>query len=332
MKLLIITQKVDKNDSVLGFFHRWILEFSKKVELVNVICLEKGEYDLPNNVHVHSLGKEKAKNKLLYVFNFYKYIWSLRKEYDVVFVHMNQIYVILGYLVWKIFGKKISLWYAHGQISTSLRFATFLSDILISSSKKGFRLETHKLKIVGQGIDVDLFKNISSEKENIILTTGRISNTKNIDTMVDVLNELGDYKLVVIGEPITIQDSVYMDTLKKKISSLNLTERIIFKGSVAQEDLPGQYKNAKVFLNLSDTGSLDKAVLEAMSLGLIVFSSNIAFKDILNEQFLESKNPTYIAEKIKGVHNESIGLSNREFVIKNHSLDKLIKNILSELK
>ena len=50
MKLLICTQKVDKNDSVLGFFHRWIEEFAKHCEKVTVICLQKGDDDLPAKI------------------------------------------------------------------------------------------------------------------------------------------------------------------------------------------------------------------------------------------------------------------------------------------
>ena len=33
--ILIITQKVDINDPVLGFFHQWIVEFSKRVDYPN---------------------------------------------------------------------------------------------------------------------------------------------------------------------------------------------------------------------------------------------------------------------------------------------------------
>ena len=58
MKLLICTQAVDREDSVLGFFHSWIREFAKHYESVTVICLYKGEYDLPENVKILSLGKE----------------------------------------------------------------------------------------------------------------------------------------------------------------------------------------------------------------------------------------------------------------------------------
>ena len=71
MKLLIITQKVDINDPVLGFFHRWLEEFAKHYEFVTVICLEKGEHRLPENVKVLSLGKEKLKienSKFLFLY------------------------------------------------------------------------------------------------------------------------------------------------------------------------------------------------------------------------------------------------------------------------
>ena len=55
MKLLILTQVVDKEDHFLGFFHKWIEEFSKNYENITVICLKKGKYDLPNNIKVLSL-------------------------------------------------------------------------------------------------------------------------------------------------------------------------------------------------------------------------------------------------------------------------------------
>ena len=96
MKLLIITQVIDKNHPVLGFFHRWVEEFAVHCEHVHVICLQKGVFDLPVNVTVHSLGKEDGVSRATYLLRFYKNIWQLRHEYDSVFVHMNQLYVLLG--------------------------------------------------------------------------------------------------------------------------------------------------------------------------------------------------------------------------------------------
>ena len=58
MKLLVIAQKVDINDDLLGAFHNWIAGFAMRYEKVTVICLSEGEYDLPSNVKVLNLGKQ----------------------------------------------------------------------------------------------------------------------------------------------------------------------------------------------------------------------------------------------------------------------------------
>ena len=106
MRLLVITQKVDREDPILGFFHRWVEELAKRYTEVSVICLEKGKYNLPPNVRVFSLGKEERKNKFLYVLKFFRLCFFKSLDYNSVFVHMNQEYVLLGGLFWKLLGKK----------------------------------------------------------------------------------------------------------------------------------------------------------------------------------------------------------------------------------
>src|SRR4051812_38865336 len=96
MKLLITTQKVDKNDPEFLFFYRWIEEFATKFSLVTVICLEERKHDLPANVKVFSLGKEQGESKLKYIKRFFSLIWAERANYDSVFVHMNPEYAVLG--------------------------------------------------------------------------------------------------------------------------------------------------------------------------------------------------------------------------------------------
>ena len=41
-KLLFITQKVDKDDDVLGVYHRWLEKLAEKLDMIYVICLYKG--------------------------------------------------------------------------------------------------------------------------------------------------------------------------------------------------------------------------------------------------------------------------------------------------
>ena len=103
MKLLIVTQTIDINDPVLGFFCRWVEEFAKHCEKVTVICLHEGIHSLPNNVRVTALGKTRVER----VFDFLHLCISRRSEYDIVFVHMNPEYIVIAGTLWRLMSKKL---------------------------------------------------------------------------------------------------------------------------------------------------------------------------------------------------------------------------------
>ncbi len=355
MKLLILTQKVDMNDDVLGFMHGWIHEFSKNCEKVIVICLQRGEYDLPNNVKVLSLGKEHNNfqflifnfqiKKIKYFFNFYKFIWQERKNYDAVFVHMNHEYVILGGWLWKILKKKIGLWYAHGYVPRNLKRAEKLADIIFTSTQSGFRLASKKVKVIGQGIDTEKFQ-MSNDKvqiKNKIISVGRVSPVKNYETLIEavkILNGKGvQVDIEIIGGAGTPGQEKYFNDLKEKVANIGLNNQIKFIGQVPNRDILPHLQNAKIFANMSQTGSLDKAMVEAMAVGLPVVTCNEAmievlgkFKDIL----MYAKNDALaLAQKIEFILNlpdekyEKLGLALRKIVEENHSLEKFVKKIIS---
>ncbi|HLD63513.1 MAG TPA: hypothetical protein VI913_01320, partial [Candidatus Peribacteraceae bacterium] len=127
MRLLIVTQAIDLNDPVLGFFHRWVEEFAKHCDHVHVIAQREGVHLLAGKVTVHSLGKEKRVSKLGQIFRFWKLIWTLRDKYDVVFVHMIPWWMVLGAPMWMFLRKRRYLWYEHRQVTLKLRKAIWLS-------------------------------------------------------------------------------------------------------------------------------------------------------------------------------------------------------------
>lgn len=348
MKLLILTQKVDKNDSVLGFFCRWIEEFAKHCEKVTVICLERGTFDLPENVKVLSLGKENKQKmlncfivKLLYVFRFYKYVWQERKNYDAIFVHMNPVYIVLGGLFWKLTGKGTGLWYVHKSVDFKLRLAEKLSDKIFTASKESFRLSSEKVEIVGHGIEIEEFikskthqvHKVKSKEESFkIITVGRIAPVKNLDVLIEAAEILKNnnfkFEMELAGQPETEIDESYFKNLKTLIEKKNLTDEIKFVGVVPHKDVAVFYTGGDLFVNLSDTGSMDKAVLEAMASGLLVLTSNEAFKSELDERYLTDTNPENIANKIIALSKNEKDFGLVEYVVKNHDLKNLIKKII----
>ncbi|MDP2909976.1 MAG: glycosyltransferase family 4 protein [bacterium] len=358
MKLLILTQKIDKNDDVLGFMHEWLQEFAKHFEKVIVIALRVGYYDLPENIKVLSLGKpaqgwsasggEKITGKLRALFNFYKYIWRERKNYDAVFVHMNPEYIVLGGLFWRLWNKKVSLWYAHGTINPFLKIAEKISHIIFTSTKEGCRISSSKIKIIGQGIDAEFFKPVEREKrsEFKIISVGRISPAKDYETLIKAIQFIIDEtderpQIDIAGDIAVPEDKAYLEKLKSIVSGQKMDKIIEFRGSIPHAEIVGFLQSADLFVNMSHTGSLDKAVLEAMSCGLLILTCNEAFENALGEYrdiLMYPKNNFYeLAKKIEAVMkmniNERRRISHdlRMIVVNNHSLRHFVEQILNYL-
>ncbi|MCC6290736.1 glycosyltransferase [Candidatus Nomurabacteria bacterium] len=318
MKLLIVTQVVDESDSILGFFHRWIEEFSKHYEKVTVICLKKGEYHLPVNVEVLTLGKEDGASRSKYLWRFYKYIWSERNNYDTVFVHMNQEYVLLGGLFWRFWGKRVHLWYTHKMVSVKLRLATLLSDKVFTASEESFRFDTPKLRIAGHGIDTDFFSPDSSVvRSDHVLSVGRLMKSKRHDLIIRAVAFAGK-ELRIIGDG---PERKNLEALAHMIGA-----RVYFLGGLNQSQVRDQYQKAAFFVHTSETGSLDKVTLEALACGLSVVTTSDAYRNFPVRKVQAT--PEAIAA---GLETTQDGSENAKFVREHHNLRRLIVYLSREM-
>lgn len=338
-KLLIVTQKVDRYDFALGFFHRWIEEFAKHCEKVTVICLEKGGYDLPHNVTVLSLGKEEGKSVFKYVFRFYKYIWQERKNYDLVFVHMNPEYVVLGALPWRLWGKRVTLWYVHRGRNLKLKIAEMFSNRIFTSSVESFRFKSRKVMYVGHGIDSKFFQEVSRYSRKGLVYVGRITRIKNIDTIIHALRELKEKgveeSLKIVGISVTEQDKKYRKELDVLAKELGVANQITWMGSRSHFEIPCLYQQAKASINASPTGGMDKAVLESWASQCPAFVSNEAFQKIEPTFIFPFKNYHILAQKIFEFLNnseEKAKFMTREIsdkIGREYSLSSLISTIIT---
>jgi len=293
MKLLICTQVVDVKDSDLGFFVRWIEEFAKHCDRVTVICLRSGEHSLPPNVKVTVLNE----NKIRRVLRLLSVSVSHRKDYDAVFVHMNPEYIDVAGLLWRLLGKRIALWYTHKSVNLKLRIAVLFAHIVFTASPESFRLATKKLRVMGHGIDTDFFSPDSSiARGEWMLSVGRLMQSKRHDLAIRAAAQ-ENRELRIAGDG---PERERLEVLARELSA-----RVRFLGALTQVQVRNEYRKAGHLIHTSETGSLDKVVLEALACGLPVRTNDNSLK------VLENANPSYIRE--------------------HHSLQKLIPALLCEM-
>lgn len=340
MNLLIFTQKVDKGDDNLGFFHEWVKKFAEKTETVFVIANFVGEHSLPANVHIYSMGKERQGGRLSRYTAFYKHVFTLVPKSDAVFVHMIPAWVLLLWPIAAIFRKKIYLWYTHKSVTLSLRVAEKLVEKIFTASKESCRLNSKKIVITGHGIDINRFapKNISNNGNRLkLLSVGRITPIKNYKFLLDAVfrfkKERGDnFILDIVGGPTAGEDFFYKKQLEKSIEEKKIKNNVKFLGPKTYAEMPDIYNSHGILLHASETGSMDKAVLEAMACGLQIITTSEAFHSLLAARYVVfGKNINLFAEKIIQLKNTGKDLSLREIIIQNHNLDNLVKKIVKSL-
>jgi glycosyltransferase involved in cell wall biosynthesis len=241
--------------------------------------LKEGRHALPANVTIRSLGKESGHSRLKYLARFYRHLWSLRREYDAVFVHMNPEYVVLGGPLWRLMRKAVGLWYIHPRSSWHLRVALLLANVVFSATSDSFPLTTTKLVAAGHGIDTDFFTRGERETSSAlrIMHAGRVAPVKRIETVLEALRLLADrgvaFSFDQYGEELS-RDARYADRLRADAQTIS---GVTFHGAVSGAQMRDAYRSHDVHVNATDAGSFDKAVLESMACETLTLVSSDAF-------------------------------------------------------
>ncbi|MCX7714556.1 MAG: glycosyltransferase family 4 protein [Clostridia bacterium] len=341
MKLLIITQKVDPLDNVLGFFCGWIKAFAQKCSFIRVVCLEKrNNCQLPSNVQVLSLGKESKLSRWHYLLRFYQYIFTYLDQYDSVFIHMNPIYTLLGWWIWMLAKKKYCLWINHPYGSLLARCAIAFTPTVFCTSPFAFAARYSKTNLMPAGIDTSFFVRRHNTKrlDRSFCYLGRISPIKKIDVLIraaSILDKDGEnFVLNVIGSPMTESDIAYYNKLYIQAEELRRKGKLCFMPKITPTETLTIYNSYDVFVNMTPTGSLDKTILEAMACESIVLVANKSFCSILPEMCFFNENDSIdLAKKMKILLHvdadikKKYGFDFRRFVIKEHSLDVLMEKL-----
>ncbi len=305
MKLLICTQAVDRSDPILGFFHRWIEEFSKYFESVVVICLWEGEHSLPHNVRVFSLGKEHKKaGKVLYALRFLRHVWRLRRQYDVILVHMNQEYILLAGWLWRLLGKKVFMWRNHysGNFLTA-RAVRQCKKVFFTSQFSYTARFPHAVRMP-VGIDTEKFDRMPDipRDPQAILFLARIAPSKKPHLFLQALAILArrdvQFSASIYGSALP-SDEAYRRELQHMSSEWGLEERVRFYPGIPNHETPAVFNRHGIFVNCSPSGMYDKTIFEAAACECLVMASSKDFAEIVDPQFIfKEDNAEDLADKL----------------------------------
>ena len=175
-----------------------------------------------------------------------------------------------------------------------------------------------------------------------IITIGRISPAKDYETLIRAAEILKKenlrFRIEIIGGVGAPEQEKYLSELKKMIVESGLEDVLIFVGGIPHEEIINYLAAADLFVNMSRTGSLDKAILEAMAAGLSVVTSNEAAVKMLSafaeQMVFPQKDFQALAERIKffiklpDLEREKYGGSLRKIVETEHGLKGLIEKII----
>ncbi|MGK7905032.1 MAG: glycosyltransferase family 4 protein [Hormoscilla sp.] len=351
MHILWFNLATDADDPILGFATRWITALAERVESIDVITMRSGNIKVPKNVRVYSVGKEKGYSEPRRAIEFYRIVWRLLAEqhYDACFAHMMPLFAVMAAPFLRL--KKIPtvLWYTHKSVTPILRLATVCVDRVVTASKESFRIPSNKVRVIGHGIDTEHFvpKQYRSSRQRpfTILTVGRLSPIKRVELLIEAIALLSEKKpdmsvcLKIVGGPASESDKLYEAELKNKVEQYQLQDTVFWAGSIPFPQVVDYYQQADCFVNLSETGSIDKAVLEAMSCGVPVIA-NPAFTELLGTKLAKNWTIDWDVEKLRDrllllssmteINQNEMTTNLRNIVVNHHSITGLVEKLIEQ--
>jgi glycosyltransferase involved in cell wall biosynthesis len=348
MRLLLFNMAMDLDDPLLEFVVYWVRALAERADSVHVITMRAGRIDVPQNVRVYSVGKEKGYNEPRRAVEFYRHLFRILREdrIDVCFSHMIPIFTVLAGPVLKAKRIPIVTWYAHPTLTWTLKLAHHLSDRMVASVAAAYPYNHDKLTAIGQGIDTNVFSPGSrqtAELPPIVLCVSRLSAVKDHTTLLKAIGLLRQswsqpFRLVIVGGPAASRDEAYVRALHRQVKDLALEKIVAFEPAVSRDRLAAWYRRCAVHVNMTPTGSGDKVVLEAMACGRLCVVANEGFKHTLgayaNRLLFRYGEPEDLAERLKWTlslardERARIGDYLRRKVVANHCLDGLAQTLM----
>lgn len=139
-----------------------------------------------------------------------------------------------------------------------------------AKAKEIYSKQFHNDNVIVIGNPIRDIKPQNIEREDIIVSVGRLIDTKNFDQLINIFSKIenNNWKLIIIGgDALKQKNSV---KLQQQINNLNLNDRIILAGT--QKDVESYLLKSKIFAFTSSSEGFPNVIGEAMSASLPVIA------------------------------------------------------------
>ena len=354
VRMLFICQTIDYTSHVQGNAVYVIKSFAEhpNVESVDAIALRVGPYELPENTRVHSLDHPRhpsSLNRIATLYRFYRrVVTAIRSSnIDVIYCYSTPRTPVLLSPIKLFSGVKVCSWHGHTVHSMWGKLSNrFFTDLWFTANRATAPYSTQSLRLVGQGINSDLFREAKTAKDIDFITVGRISSLKRMELIIEGFSLCKEQQgaglnLLICGDPITQRDVKYKEDLIALIKRLGLEDSVRFAGQVPYHSLPELLNRSKCFV-FATPGGVSKAVMEAMScaLPIVVAEPNLTdfFPREISRSILCEGTAEQVGEKMAEMINRSdderreIGQSLRRLVDEKYNLRALTDRIVTTIK
>ncbi len=346
MRVLWFNLATDLDDPILAFTNSWIREVATRVDSIHVVTMRLGRVELPENVRIYSVGKEKGFNEPRRALEFYRHLLRIlhHEAIDVCCSHMIPIFTVMAAPLLKLRGIPIVTWHAHRQVTTRLKLAHHFSDRMVTCAASAYRYKHDKLLVIGHGIDTTLFCPDGTEPDTppLLLSVGRLSPIKDLFTLVKAVHLLQqrghEIRCALVGGPLE-RDSAYAERVRQLVAKLGFGKIVLLPGALPHSEIVQWYRRCFAHVNLCSTGGLDKAALEAMACGKPCLVANEGFRETLAHwaphllfRHGHAEDLAYKLERLLAMsesQRRAIGTDLRQSVIEQHDLKRLADQLMS---
>lgn len=180
---------------------------------------------------------------------------------------MTPVWGLFGAPVWIARRVPVYLWYTHYKMQMGLRLLGWYGKRLFCATPQSLPQYHHSAKkvVVGHGIDLSFWPKRSNHTKDVtkLLIVHRLSRSKRVEISLQALVLLPQYTLDIYGIE---AEKEYVAELKALVQTLQLSDRVHFKGSAPLNTLPSIYTRHTLILNMASE-TIDKTMVEAMTCG-----------------------------------------------------------------